>query len=750
MDVSIVIPTKNGGDRLEEVLKAVFSQKTKYEYEVICVDSGSTDGTLDVIRRFPCRLYQIPPEEFGHGRTRNYGAGKGSGTYIMFLTQDALPVNENWLEAMIDAMEQDEAIAGGFGIHYPYPDCNILDKRDLPRHFRNFGEDNKVFYIDDKARYYEDKGYQQYLAFFSDNNSCLRRSVWERIPYQDVDFAEDQIWARQILEAGYKKVYCPHSAVYHSHNYPLKTYFHRYYDEFKGIYRVYQWKMCETLRGAFRQALAMDKQDVRYILSPKNGIPRKLHWLRYALKRNRYRCVGAYLAGAYTQFPQVIRNYLDTHISQQYEQINGKKKEKSMAKKNWKELMKWLFLNPEFSGGGENRSPWQAAQAALAQSDNRLDVCGKYDFVVDRGEHTPFSMEDYERHKGDTPILNWVIPEPGIGGGGHINIFRFVTRLQKLGFHNRIYLMYPGQFTSDKKCESFLEKYYEIDCSSIEVHIHLSDMEYAHAIIATSWQTAYAVRRFDNVISKFYFVQDYEPLFFAVGSEYTFAENTYRFGFRGITAGDWLKDKLREEFGMATDSFSFSYDRELYVPGKKRDEKSRVFFYARPYTARRAFEFGMVVLTEVAKRVPGFEVVFAGEDISKYKIGFKHVNAGIVPLSELSDLYAQCDMCLVLSNTNLSLLPLEIMASNSVAVCTRGANSEWLVNDENSIMVDFEVNDVIEKLVYYLEHKDKLEEKRRRGLEFAASTSWDAEAEKVRDALLRGIREDEKNINSGR
>lgn len=747
MDVSIVIPTKNGGERLDEVLAAVFGQKTKYEYEVICVDSGSTDQTLEILHKYPCRVYEIPPEEFGHGKTRNYGAGKGTGTYIMFLTQDALPANDHWIEAMIDAMQMEYGIAGGFGIHYPYPDCNVLDKRDLKRHFQNFGEENRVFFIDDEERYYRDQGYQQYLAFFSDNNSCLKRSVWEKIPYQDVDFAEDQIWARQILEAGYKKVYCPHAAVYHSHNYPLKTYFRRYYDEFKGIYRVYRWKMFPAGTGILHQILAMDRQDIRYILCRGNGMPHKLRWLHYALVRNRYRCFGAYLGGAYEGFPQMVRDYLDTHISQQYQQINGKKKGKPMAKKNWKEFIKWLLLNPELNRAGEPQSVRQAMETAAAAADNRIDICGSYEFVVDRGVHTPFSMEDYEKHKGQKPILNWVIPEPGIGGGGHINIFRFVTRLQKLGFHNRIYLMYPGQFTSDKKCEQFLEKYYEIDCSDIEVHIHLADMEYAHGVIATSWQTAYAVKRFDNTISKFYFVQDYEPLFFPVGSEYTFAENTYRFGFRGITAGDWLKDKLHEEFGMIADSFSFSYDRELYRKGEKRDDKNRVFFYARPYTARRAFEFGMVALTEVAKRVPKLEVVFAGEDISRYKIDFKHVNAGIVPLSELSDLYAQCDMCLVLSNTNLSLLPLEVMASNSVAVCTKGPNSEWLVNDGNSVMVDFEVNDVIEKMVYYLEHKEELEAKRQAGLAFAATTSWDVEAQKVKEALLRGIGDDEKNIS---
>ena len=71
MDVSIVIPTKNAGPIFDKVLSRVFAQDTQYEYEVICVDSGSKDGTLDTIRKYPCKLYEILPEEFGHGKTRN-------------------------------------------------------------------------------------------------------------------------------------------------------------------------------------------------------------------------------------------------------------------------------------------------------------------------------------------------------------------------------------------------------------------------------------------------------------------------------------------------------------------------------------------------------------------------------------------------------------------------------------------------------------------------------------------------------
>lgn len=127
-------------------------------------------------------------------------------------------------------------------------------------------------------------------------------------------------------------MYCLYAAVYHSHNYPLKTYFRRYYDEFKGIYQVYQWKMFASTKGIVRQILALDKQDIRYILNRGNKIPRKLYWLHYALVRNRYRCIGAYLAGIYEELPQVLRDYLDIHISQQYEQINGTGRGKNMTK----------------------------------------------------------------------------------------------------------------------------------------------------------------------------------------------------------------------------------------------------------------------------------------------------------------------------------------------------------------------------------------------------------------------------------
>lgn len=320
MDVSIIIPTKNGGTLLRKVLQSIFSQKTEYSYEVICVDSGSKDDTLSIIREFPCQLYQIPPEEFGHGKTRNFGASKGSGEYIVFLTQDALPVTENWLQSFIEAMKMDPDVVGGFGRHLPYPDCNIFDARDLKQHFKNFGESNQVYWLENRERYEKEEGYRHFLAFFSDNNSCLKRQVWETYPYEDVDFAEDQIWMRKMIELGYKKVYAHDATVYHSHNFPIKTYYQRYFDEYRGLARLHGFQISTSWFKLPFQVLKHIMADVAYIRTRPLSKKEKIKWLIYSVRRNYARYYAGYKGGKYDSYSTEKQERLERKISQQYQQ----------------------------------------------------------------------------------------------------------------------------------------------------------------------------------------------------------------------------------------------------------------------------------------------------------------------------------------------------------------------------------------------------------------------------------------------
>lgn len=367
-------------------------------------------------------------------------------------------------------------------------------------------------------------------------------------------------------------------------------------------------------------------------------------------------------------------------------------------------------------------------------------------YLVDR-EIIPFNKADYRAHMDKDPILNWIVPEMGPGSGGHINIFRFVSYLENHGIHNRIYLYRSKKFKTNEEFIEFLHKYFPILDTKVEAYNNVKEIQFAHGTIATGWDTAYFVRNFYNTISRFYFVQDYEPYFYPNGSFYAFAENTYTFGLRGLTAGNWLKTKC-EEYGMKADAFSFSYDKGIYSPKEKKDDTKRVFFYARPVTPRRDFELGILALNELKKMVPDVEIVMAGWDLKKYVIPFDYTDLGIMKIEDLSEVYSNCDMCFVISNTNLSLLPLEIMGSGSVPVCTNGKNSTWLVNDKNSVLVNYDPLYIADTMKYYLENPNELAKKREQAIAFAQSTSWEENGEIVRQAILKGIKEDNEDIDN--
>lgn len=105
--VSIVIPTRDGGDRFKRLLTALVEQRESVSYELVVVDSSSTDGTDTAAQDFGARVFSILPEQFSHSRTRNFGAAQSvSSEYILFLNQDAIPANEQWLGCMVAAMQR--------------------------------------------------------------------------------------------------------------------------------------------------------------------------------------------------------------------------------------------------------------------------------------------------------------------------------------------------------------------------------------------------------------------------------------------------------------------------------------------------------------------------------------------------------------------------------------------------------------------------------------------------------------------
>ena len=262
---SVLIPVKNGGHLLGAVLDAVLAQKTSWPFEVLVMDSGSTDGSVELVRSRGVRCETIPPEQFGHGRTRNQLAEMAQGHFLVFITQDAKPANLDWLQQLVSGCDVSPDVAGAFGPHLAYPTARPVTQRELATHFNGFGATLTVVRLDDAARFEADPGYRQYLHFFTSNNACIRKSTWAAIPLPDVVFAEDQTWALQAIKAGYAKAYVPSAAVYHSHDFGVWETMQRNFDESRCFARYFGYRLQVSLPHAIASVAYLTRRDVSWL-----------------------------------------------------------------------------------------------------------------------------------------------------------------------------------------------------------------------------------------------------------------------------------------------------------------------------------------------------------------------------------------------------------------------------------------------------------------------------------------------------
>ena len=195
---SIIIRTKNEERWISSCLTAVFDQTYK-NIEVIIVDNESTDSTIAKTKKFDNIKY-VNISKYLPGDSLNKGIEASSGDYIVCLSGHCLPVNKYWLEHLVTTLEENENYAGVYGRQEPMSFSTPSDKRDL---LLVFGLDRKI---------------QNYDSFFHNANSILRRSLWDKMPFDNqVTNIEDRIWGQEMLNLGFKLVYEPSASVYHYH-----------------------------------------------------------------------------------------------------------------------------------------------------------------------------------------------------------------------------------------------------------------------------------------------------------------------------------------------------------------------------------------------------------------------------------------------------------------------------------------------------------------------------------------------------
>lgn len=277
---TVAILTYNGETYIRSILEALEAQAFDGVVEILVLDSGSTDATLDIVSAFPrVRLHQIPNEEFGHGKTRNLAALLATGEFIVFLTHDAIPATQFWLREMLLPFSLNEKIVAVMGRQIPRPFASPITKYEINRVFAQFGTPLGMTILLDDGRP-EHRGFLDGVTFFSDVNSASRREfLVSSIPYRDVQYAEDQQYGQDVIAAGYYKAYSARAAVHHSNDLTLREFGPRTFDEIVGLRRLGIEMPTPSLRAIVQAVLLDSWSDFKEIRHDRDySWKRRLYW----------------------------------------------------------------------------------------------------------------------------------------------------------------------------------------------------------------------------------------------------------------------------------------------------------------------------------------------------------------------------------------------------------------------------------------------------------------------------------------
>jgi rhamnosyltransferase len=253
--VSVVLPTRNGAATLPAVLDALARQHVDFPFEIVAVDSESSDGTADLLRPRVDRLISIPAGSFNHGLTRNLGVENARGELVVLLVQDARPESDEWLAALTAPLLADATLAGTFARQRPRPDVSAITEHYLAQWMAT-AETDHVAAVASGAEFAALDPMERLRRCTFDNVcSCIRRSVWTRFPFKATPIAEDLEWARDVLLAGHRLAYVPRATVIHSHDRSARYEFTRTYLLHRRLFELFAVRTIPTL-SALARAIA--------------------------------------------------------------------------------------------------------------------------------------------------------------------------------------------------------------------------------------------------------------------------------------------------------------------------------------------------------------------------------------------------------------------------------------------------------------------------------------------------------------
>jgi len=343
--------------------------------------------------------------------------------------------------------------------------------------------------------------------------------------------------------------------------------------------------------------------------------------------------------------------------------------------------------------------------------------------------------------------VSWVVPVPAAGSGGHRVIFEICEHLVSAGHDVTIHFLPASNFQNADQLREFItEQFFEMKS---QIELGINEISVCDALIATSWNTAATVANNIKLARDgFYFVQDFEPFFFPMSSDYIAAFGTYSMGLKHITIGDWLRKKLEEDFSATARSFPFPIDHELYFPGDSeiQQKKIQLAFFARNTMARRCYPLGVEALKVLKQKYPSVEIIlFGSNEIDPADFPYQHTNFGVITPQQLADLYRESIVGLSFSTTNPSIVPFEMMACGLPVV-----DLDFNQNDihygglENVTLAQPNPTGIADAVISLIEDQKNWQGKRENGIKFAEVLPTRIESARLfEEILLQYLAEDE-------
>ena len=229
--ISIIIRSLNEERHIEKLFRGIREQTVR-DVEIILVDSGSTDNTLEIAGRYPVRIVQIRPEDFTFGYSLNRGCEVATGEFIVIASAHVYPVYQDWLELLTGKLA-DETV----GLVYGKQRGNESTRYSERQVFRKW--------------FPEDADYNQQHTFCNNANAAIRRKQWQDCPYDEkLTGLEDIAWAENVHAGGMKIVYEPRAEVIHLHDETYERIFIRYKREaiaMKAIHKHQRFSLLDFM-----------------------------------------------------------------------------------------------------------------------------------------------------------------------------------------------------------------------------------------------------------------------------------------------------------------------------------------------------------------------------------------------------------------------------------------------------------------------------------------------------------------------